>query len=312
MTSRSLVAATINHKETLRVPYCIDLTFEGEQELKKAIGSQRPSSFLNNDVFQIGPPWWTWFNLGPDWQAFDSPVSPSTVVGTGDYQRFVDSVRMMSDHGGKYILAIIYGSHFEKAYFARGLENFLADLAADPPFARKLLNRIIEKNLVMLENIVALPEIDGVLLGSDWGTQRDLIMSPQTWEDLIRPGEQKEYDLVHAYGKHVWVHSCGKIDKIIPSLVEMGLDVLNPVQPEAMDLAELKSRFGAKLSFWGGISTQQTLPNGTPDEVRQEARRVRDLMSKGGGYIFGPSQSIQGDVPANNIVALIETAKESR
>jgi len=310
MTPRELVKAAIAHKPTPRIPYCIDFTSDGEQELRSLIGAKRVSEFVNNDVFQIGPPWWNWHNLGPEWQAHEPPQSRATVFGSGDYQHFVDTVRMIADHGNKYILVMIYGSHFEKAYFARGLENFLADLAGDPPFAQKLLNRIIERNLVMLENILALPEIDGVLLGSDWGTQRDLIMSPHTWQDLIRPGEQREYDLVHSYGKHVWVHSCGKVDKIIPSLVEMGLDVLNPVQPEAMDLATLKTQFGSKLAFWGGLSTQQTLPCGTPAEVKAEARRVKKLMGAGGGYIFGPAQSIQGDVPAANIAALIEAAKE--
>jgi len=190
------------------------------------------------------------------------------------------------------------------------LENFLADMAGDPDFTRKLLNRIIEKNMVMLENLLCATEIDGVLLGSDWGTQIDLIMSPDTWQEMIRPGEQKEYDLIHSYGKDVWVHSCGNVEKIIPSLVEMGLDVLNPVQPEAMDLETLKKQFGSKLTFWGGISTQKVLPFGTPDEVKEEVRRVRRLMSPNGGYILSPSQAVQDDVPAENIMALIEAAKE--
>jgi uroporphyrinogen decarboxylase len=163
---------------------------------------------------------------------------------------------------------------------------------------------------VMLENILCAREIDGVLLGSDWGTQLDLIMSPETWEAMIRPGEQREYDLVHSYGKDVWVHSCGNVEKVIPSLIEMGLDVLNPVQPEAMDLSRLKREFGAKLSFWGGISTQQALPFGTPEAVKEETRRVRALMSRGGGYILAPAQEIQGDVSAENMLALIEAARE--
>ena len=96
----------------------------------------------------------------------------------------------------------------------------------------------------------------------------------------------------------------------MPRLVEMGLDVLNPVQPECMDIARLKRDFGSRLTFWGGISTQQTLPFGTPDEVRAEARRVRDLMGAGGGYILSPAQSIQGGVPPENILALLDVARE--
>ena len=137
-------------------------------------------------------------------------------------------------------------------------------------------------------------------------------MSPEVWDDLIRPGEHKEYDLVHSYGKDVWLHSCGCVDVLMPRLVEMGLDVINPVQPECMDIAALKADYGDKLAFWGGISTQQTLPFGTPDEVRKEAREIRDMMSSNGGYIFAPAQALQGDVPVPNIQAMLEVAREVR
>ena len=310
MNSRDLVKAAIAHQPTDRVPYCISFTPDGEKELQKIIGPRSAKDFADNDIIQVNAPWWNWHENGPEWQEMEPPATTAKVIGDGSYGDFFDSLKMLRDNSGKYILVMIYGSHFEKANSLRGIENFLADLA-DPPFARKLLNRIIEKNMVMLENFLAAPEIDGVLLGSDWGTQLDLIMSPDTWENLIRPGEQREYDLVHDYGKDVWVHSCGNITKVIPPLVEMGLDVLNPVQPEAMDLSGLKKSYGAKLTFWGGISTQKILPFGTTDEVKNEARRVRNLMSKGGGYIFAPAQEIQGDVPAENILALIEVARET-
>jgi len=310
MNRRELVKSAIAHKETERTPYCISFTPDGEERLQELIGSRSAKDFVDNDIVQVNAPWWGWHELGPEWQQMDPPSSTATVAGRGNYKEFFETVKMLRDNTDKYILVMIYGSHFEKAYFSRGIENFLADMAAEPKFARGLLNKIIDKNMVMLENFLCAREIDGVLLGSDWGSQQDLIMSPDTWQEMIRPGEQSEYDLIHSYEKDVWVHSCGNVEKVIPSLIEMGLDVLNPVQPEAMDLATLKREYGDKLTFWGGISTQQALPFGTPEEVKQETRRVRDLMSKGGGYILAPAQEIQGDVPAKNILALIETAKE--
>jgi uroporphyrinogen decarboxylase len=308
---REIVKAAIAHKQTDRIPYCMAFTGDGVARLQELIGDRSVNEFVDNDIICIKAPWWGWHELGPEWQQMNVPSSVSTITGHGSYADFFEKVKMLRDNSDKYILVMIYGSHFEKANAARGIENFLADLAGDPDFARSLLNRIIEKNMVMLENFLCASEIDGVLLGSDWGTQLDLIMSPDTWQEMIRPGEQREYDLVHSYGKDVWVHSCGNIEKVIPSLIEMGLDVLNPVQPEAMDLATLKNNYGDRLTFWGGISTQRALPFGTPEEVRQETRRVRDLMSQNGGYILAPAQSIQGDVPAENILALIETAKEA-
>jgi uroporphyrinogen decarboxylase len=312
MTRRELVKAAIAHRETPRVPYCIAFTPEGEKTLQKAIGPVTAEAFTDNDVIRVSPPWWTWRDLAADWAQPDPPTSPANVVGRGSYERFFEDLKLLRTHSDKYILLMIYGSHFEKANAARGIENFLADLGGSPDFARELLDKIIAKNMVMLENILTAPELDGVLLGSDWGTQLDLIMAPATWSALIRPGEQREYDLIHRYGKDVWVHSCGKIDKIIPALIEMGVDVLNPVQPEAMDLVELKTRFGKQITFWGGISTQTVLPYGTPDDVRRETRRVRELLSRGGGYILAPAQELQDDVPPANMLALIETARERR
>ncbi len=311
MTRRDIVKAAIQHRTAERVPYFIQLCGDAWEALKPLVDEDDLNAFLDNDVEGFGIPWWNWHELGPDWRGFSAPTSLPKVIGTGSYPDFVNGIKAAREKSDKYFLMMIYGSHFEKAYFSRGIENFLADMASEPAFARKLLNTIIEKNLVMLENVLALPEIDGVLLGSDWGSQIDLLMSPEVWEEMIRPGEQKEYDLVHSYGKDVWVHSCGCVERIIPSLVEIGLDVLNPIQPEAMDIGKLKKNYGDKLAFWGGISTQDTLPYGTPDEVREETRRVRDMMSRDGGYILAPAQSIQNDVPPENILALLEVAREA-
>ena len=312
MTPRELVRAAIDHREADRAPYAIDLTGDASERIKAELGVDDVGAWIDNDVQSIAVPWWGWHTLGDDWRGPATPTSPATVLGRGSYDPLEDHIKAARDASDKYFLVRIYGSHFEKANAARGIENFLADMAADYAFAKRLCTAIIDKNLVMLENFLDIAEIDGVLLGSDWGSQRGLLMSPETWDDLIRPGEQREYDLVHAYGKDVWLHSCGAIDALIPRLIEMGLDVVNPVQPECMDIARLKADFGDRLTFWGAVSTQQTLPFGTPDEVRAEGRRVRDLMGEGGGYIFSPSQSIQGDVPVANIEALLEVAREPR
>ena len=312
MTRRDLVKAAIQHKETERCPYAVELCGGAWEAVQPYVGTDDAVGFLNNDIEFIRIPWWGWYELPPDWAGPITPTTHEKIIGLGNYDGIVDRIKQLRQQSDRYLLVCVYGSPFEKAYFARGFENFMMDIAADPDWTKKFLTRIVDRNMTMLENILAIQEIDGVLLGSDWGSQIDLLMSPAVWQDMIRPGEQREYDLCHAFGKDVWVHSCGKIDKIIPSLVEMGLDVLNPVQPECMDIAMLKEKFGDKLTFYGGVSTQQILPFGTPDEVKAEARRVRDLMSRGGGYIFAPSQGLQSDVPAKNLIALLEVAREKR
>ena len=239
----------------------------------------------------------------------DAPDYLPKTIGSGSYKEFVETVRSLKENTDAYVLVLIWGSHFEKAYFARGIENFLADIAGEPEYAQKLLDFIIHKNMVILENIVHTPGVDGILLGSDWGAQTDLLMSPESWRQMIAPGEKREYDLIHEAGVDVWVHSCGNIQRILPDLTEMGVDALNPVQPECMDIYKLKENHGDKITFWGGISTQQTLPYGTPDDVVAETRRVTDALSQNGGYIIAPSQEIQSDVPFENLCALIDTAR---
>ena len=126
---------------------------------------------------------------------------------------------------------------------------------------------------------------------------------------MIQKGEQREYDLVHSAGLDVWLHSCGDIRKIMPDLAGMGVDVLNPIQPECMDIYELKDRYGDKMTFWGGVSTQKTLPYGTPHEVAREAENISRYLSRDGGYILAPAQEIQADVPFENLCALIDAAR---
>jgi uroporphyrinogen decarboxylase len=265
---------------------------------------------IGNYMLYVYAPWWNWHNI-PDYfyNEFDTPEHLPSTIGTGDYEAFFQKVGYLKENYDVYLLATIWGSHFEKAYFSRGIENFLADLAGNPEWSQELLDMIVRKNIVMLENFLNTKEVDGVLLGSDWGTQNDLIMSPDCWRRMIKNGEKQEYDLVKKYGKDIFVHSCGNIEKILDDLVEIGLQGLNPIQPECMDIYRIKSIYGDKLTFFGGISTQQTLPYGTPQEVIREAEKIIKALSANGGYITAPSQEIQTDVPYENVKTLIDTAK---
>lgn len=330
MGKEQLVKNTINHVQSEEIPYCIHFAEDAYSAYSKRLFHQyAPMSIrklvekdvltlgegltlgLGNFVFALPCPWWDWYQVPASYtRDFEAPGILPNTIGTGNYQAFIEKITLVKELTGAYILVLVFGSHFEKAYFSRGIENFLADMAGEPDFSKKLLNKIINKNLVMLENIVNIPEIDGVLLGSDWGSQKSLIMSPDIWREMIAPGEKKEYDLIKSGNKDVWIHSCGNIEAIIPDLINMGVDVLNPLQPECMDIYKIKKQYGNKLCFWGGISTQQTLPYGTADEVKKEARNVAKEMSEGGGYILAPSQDIQADVPYENVCALIDIAKE--
>lgn len=199
-----------------------------------------------------------------------------------------------------------YGfSLFERAWTLYGMENLLMAMMVDKDLANKLFDRILEYNLKLITKACTY-DIDGMRFGDDWGMQKGLIMGPELWREFIKPRIREMYKIVKDSGKFVMIHSCGQVTELFPDLIEVGVDIFNPFQPEVMDVAEVKRLYGDRLSFYGGISLQKVLTFGTPDEVRAETRRMIDLMGKGGGYIASPSHDITGDVSAENIATMIE------
>ena len=153
-------------------------------------------------------------------------------------------------------------------------------------------------------------DIDGFYFGDDYGQQRGLLMSPETWCKFIKPGLAKMFEKVKATGKVVALHCCGNIEAILCDLIDMGLDIYQTVQPEVYDLKKLKAEYGKDITFWGAISTQQTLPFVSPSELKDVVRKTIDIMNHNGGYIAGPTHRIPEDVPAENVAALIEIFKQ--
>ena len=131
-------------------------------------------------------------------------------------------------------------------------------------------------------------------------------MGPDLWRELIKPRIKKMYGRVKSHGLKVFIHSCGDVEEIFPDLIEVGLDVFNPFQPEAYDIYKMKKLHGDRLSFYGGMSTQKILPFGTPEEVKKETIKLIREIGKNGGYIFSPAHATPGDVPAENMAVMFE------
>ena len=333
MTRRERVKAAINRTSPDKTPVFIHLTDEarakyGEQLYKRYaseeilhLRAEGKLSERNSLYYSMGShvcildnywdcPWWWFTDVPADFHGFDVPESLPKAKFDDYFDRFEEYIENIKKYTDAYLLVEIWTSDFEKAYYERGFQNFLMDIVGEPEFAQEFLDYISENNLKMLEKIVKYPGIDGILFGDDFGSQRDLLMSPDTWREMFKPAKKKEFDLIHSAGIDVWLHSCGNIRSIIPDLIEIGVDVLNPIQPECMDIYELKDTFGDKLTFWGGISTQQTLPYGTVEDVEKETRKVTEYFSRNGGYIISGSHTIQADVPFENICKIVDTANE--
>lgn len=194
---------------------------------------------------------------------------------------------------------------FERSWSLRGMENVLMDMIEAPEFVHELFDRITEWNLAQIDLAVA-QDIDCILLGDDWGSQNGLIMGPGPWREFIKPCLARMYKRIHDAGKFVMIHSCGDVKSLFPELVECGLNIFNPFQPETMHIYQVKTEYYGRLAFYGGISVQHLLPHGTPYMVRDTTEGLLCYLSKGGGYIASPSHAITADVPAENIAAMIK------
>ena len=154
--------------------------------------------------------------------------------------------------------------------------------------------------------------MDILFTGDDVGTQHGMMMSPTSWRSWLKPLLAKVIASARAVNPDipVWYHSDGKIEAIIPDLIEVGVTILNPVQPECMDPARLKKQYGDQLSFWGCVGTQSTMPWGTPEEVRDTVKRLIQTVGEGGGLVIGPTHVLEPEVPWENVLALADAVRE--
>ena len=201
--------------------------------------------------------------------------------------------------------------------YLRGFEDWFLDFARDRRLLAALFDAVLEVNLATCEEILEEvgDEVDVLLASDDLGMQNGLMVSPAAYRDLIKPRHAKYFQLMHdmSPGK-VLFHTCGSVVDIMDDLVEIGVDVLHPVQITAkgMDPRELKKRWGDKLAFWGAIDTHRVLPLGNPDEVKTEVARLIEELGQGGGYVLGAVHNIQPDVSLDNILVMYRHAREYR
>ncbi|ONI43366.1 methyltransferase [Candidatus Epulonipiscioides gigas] len=211
----------------------------------------------------------------------------------------------------KVVMGILWSSHFQDTCAAFGMENALMNMIANPEIYkavdRKILDFYLAANKFFLDATKG--KIHAVLIGNDMGSQRCLMLSPEMVREFIIPGVKELVNLIHSYGIKVIYHSCGSITDIIGDLFEAGVDVVHPIQAKAagMDPQVLKDKFGDIGAFAGGVDTQDLLVNGTPEDVANKVRELRNIFST--GLIISPShEAILPDVPPENIAALFNEA----
>jgi uroporphyrinogen decarboxylase len=200
---------------------------------------------------------------------------------------------------------------FEISWYIRGMENLLMDFTLNPELAAAILDKVLNIRIEQITKYVQ-AGVDIIWLGDDVGQQVGLIMSPETWRKWLKPRLSKVIGTTKSINPKVLIfyHSDGDVKQLIPELIEIGIDILNPIQPECMDPAEIKRTYGDRLSFWGTIGTQTTMPFGTPKEVKKVIKERIETVGEGGGLLLAPTHILEPEVPWENVLAFFEAIEE--
>jgi uroporphyrinogen decarboxylase len=226
--------------------------------------------------------------------------------GTGE-RRFARAKELIGHYPDRFNVVRVTGP-LTQAWYITGLEDFLTGLIADTAKIEYLLEHITQ---YIVDLIDLLPdEVDAVRLIDDYGIQKSLLISKAHWLRFIKPNYRKIVDAYRRKGIHAMHHSCGDVSELMADFIDLGVEVLDAMQPEAMDIEKIKREYGNDIVLFGGMGSQSTIPLGSPDDVRREAARLLATLGKGGRYLFGPAGSIPSEAPIDNVVALVEFCKK--
>lgn len=215
--------------------------------------------------------------------------------------------KMIDD--GYAAVAFMQMTIFELAWYLRGMEQFMSDFYEDPEFNEVLLDRITNLRIHMARRYAA-ADTDILMLGDDVSTQKDMMMSPALYRAQLKPRLTRIIQAAKEVKPDILVfyHGDGNLEQIVPDLIDAGVDVLNPVQPECVSPFRLKELYGDRLSFWGGIGTQTTMPFGTKEEIFQICKDLIQKVGKNGGLVLAPTHMLEPEVPYENLEAFLQAA----
>ncbi len=329
MTKREVIGMVLDGKTPPYVPWSFSFTLEAQEKLVQHVGATDLEPVLHNHLITLGSGIGYFENLGNSqmrdvfgvvWDRrvdkdIGNVVAPRLASPTLDGYAFPDPLanrcfadipQRIAQYGDRFRVFSIGFSLYERAWTLRGMEPLMMDFYDHPQFVHDLLHAIADYNIAQVRRAVTY-DIDAVYFGDDWGQQQGLQMGYPLWREFIYPELKRMYSAVRDAGKYVFIHSCGDVDELFDDLIGIGVNCFNPFQPEVMDVPALIRQYRGRLTFHGGLSTQRTLPYGTPDDVRD---RTRELISlgQGGSYILSPAHAVEGDAPLDNMLAFIDEA----
>lgn len=332
MNKRERVIAAITHNKTKLTPWAFELTGQVSKMLSDKFGADKANELLDSHILFGRYKKVEWISdkvyqdvFGVQWRIGDDggdtgiPINEQISEGTvGNFifpeldrpylDKTLNSLAKDKEH---FRMFRCNYTLYERAWSLMGMENLLISMALYEKEMHRLFERITEYQLKLIEYVLP-GDFEGVYFGDDWGQQRGLIMGPVMWRKYLKPYLSKMFNAVKSHKKFILLHSCGNIEELFEDLIEMGVDVYNTVQPEIYDLANIKGRYGSRLSFWGAMSTQQFLPQATPEEVYDKSVKTIRILGPNGGYMFSPSHAITPDIPVENILAMKHAVQDTK
>ena len=342
MTSKERVRAAVDHREADRVPLFSTYTPEVAKQLRDRGGSDEldigvtmgndivkdcvgleSSYYMSDDPTYVCPFGITWKNVynytghyteivGYPLAGDESKLDSYQIPDPTDPKLYKPMERILDRYGKDYwIVGSCQCSIFEAAWYLRGLDQFLMDMALNPEYTNALMDKVMEFPRQALKQYIRMG-VDMVWMGDDVSTQTNMMISPDMWREYLKPRyamlfwEFKEMNP----GIKIAYHSCGNCEAILPEMIEIGLDVLNPIQPLAIDPLMVKREYGGDLTLFGAMDVQKIMPYGTPEEVDAEVKRLIDGCAPGGGFILAGAHHLQSDTGLANIDAFYGAGKK--
>ena len=351
MTSKERVLKAFNHEEPDRVPFMYRDVPEVRERLKIDLGVSTDDELfekLNVDFRWVQPEYigpelklenghtldiwgveWKYTKFSETdgyWNEVSNPLKDAQTVEDlekynwpklewYDFSKLEDDCDRYSDYAIMTAPGIASPGIFQSPVQPLiGVERSLMEPYMNPELFNALVEKILKFQVPFIEKMMqaANGKIDFFRIGDDFGTQTGLLMDIAMWEEFIQPAFEKMAGVAKKYGAHYYQHSCGSVRDLIPSFINAGVEVLDPIQVKAdgMVPAELKAEFGQKLCFSGGVDEQELLPHGTPTEVKEGVRKLLNEMAGGGGFFMGPTHNLQVDIPTENVLAMYEAGLE--
>ncbi len=331
MTKRDVVLDALRFRRPAYVPWSIDLTIDCAERVKAHLGGDDLSEFLDDHFLTVG---WDVGRFqtvdanhvrdlyGVVWDRTvdkdigtpcDWPIKAPSDLDRFDWPNaddpswYADSAAALAPHPGRFSRFAIGFSLYERAWTMRGMSALLMDMVERPDFVEAFLDAIVAHNLIQVRRALELG-VDCVHFGDDYGMQTGVMMGLPHWRRFFKPRLARMFEPVRRAGRYLSLHSCGHVQELFDDLVEIGLNLFNPFQPEVMDVFEYLPRYRGRLAFHGGMSIQKTLPFGSVQEVREMTTRLVQA-GREGGYVFSPSHSVPRDVPPENLLAMMEVLK---